>query len=240
MLIPAPVAMAATNDPGYSTLEYVPPTEFYNKKENALPVYSGLQVVPETPKEAHITSDGLEVAPKHDAPVYNGSGDADHVLPPPPQPAKSRRKWLIVGGVVLLLAIIGGVVGGVMASKSSKNSNTADTSAAAISDAGSSSSSTSTYSSSGTAKPTATTQPRRNIAAVSWNSSPANQTRMYFQNNAGEIVEAVVAGSKTSSSVLEADSKPGVALVKDGKPGSPLAAAVSRPGIASFVSLTEF
>ena len=206
--------MATNNNPeqGHSTLEYVP-NEYYNKKENSQPVYSGLQVVPvaEPGKELHYASvGGLEVNLNHDGSVPPREDQ------PHQNASRSRRKWLIIGAIVAVIVIVAAVVGGVLASKGKSSNKAQDSTASSAT-----TSTAPTGTSSQSATPTSTIQPKRNIAAVSWSPITGNQTRLYYQNNAGKLVESVISTTKTQSSVL--------GLVSNAKPGSALAAAVSRP-----------
>jgi hypothetical protein len=119
-----------------------------------------------------------------------------------------RRKWLIIGSVIALLVIIGAVVGGVVGSRS--------THASSASSSGPGSGSSTTTGS----VPSATAQTKHNIAAISYVQGGINNTRVYYQDNAGSLKEA--AGSADSSSWAN------TVLPGSPKIGSALAVAVSR------------
>ena len=118
---------------------------------------------------------------------------------------KSKRLLLIGAGAILLIIILAAVLGGVLGSRHKSSSTTAPTSPSNLS------------ASSPPAIP-----PQRNIAALSFTTNFVNNTRLYFQDDAGQITEAGNSETNTIWSIK------GTGI--DGKNGSAIAAAVSRPG----------
>jgi hypothetical protein len=141
----------------------------------------------------------------------------------------SKRNLLILAVAVTLL-VLGAVLGGVLGTQLHKHSATTDaTTAGTAPTSPNSSNSSATHS---TPPPLS----QRNIAAVSFLSSSRNGTRLYFQDDAGHILQ----GSNDERNRV--GWKFGN-LGGSAKLGSPLAAAVSRPRfplarISRFPSIT--
>lgn len=199
--------MVAGGNQVHSTLEVVPQ---YHEAEQWKPLPSDpdKQVALNDDKQ-HIGGNGnLELAPRKDVdrrklPVY-------HV----PARRLSARKPIILWGILGLILILGAVLGGVLGSRH-KSSGTA--------------SATSPSNSSATSPSATPTQ--RNIAAVSFTSNSTNNTRVYFQDDLGQIMEASNSEGSTTWSI----NKTGIR----GRNGSVIAAAVSRPSLP-LVSLVFF
>ena len=116
----------------------------------------------------------------------------------------SKREWILFVGAVGLIAILAAVLGGVFGSR--------HTSSATVSPDRLSNSSVMSPS----ARP-----PQRSIAALSFALNSVNNTRIYFQDDVGQIMEAANSAANTTWSI----NRTGVS----GKNGSAIAAAVSRP-----------
>jgi hypothetical protein len=98
----------------------------------------------------------------------------------------------IIWGAGLLVLIVAAVVGGVLGSKAKRNSSPS------------------------------TTASKRMIAALSFVSSDVNQTRVYYQDNTGILIEAATSADSSTWT--------NKALNFSAVNGSAMAAAVSRPG----------
>ena len=209
--------MGAGRDRTYSTLEAVPRQIVYQtyQQEKPLPTDLGKQVAPHEGKQVSLhdgkqhmgNDDGIEVAAKEDSYAYH-YGD-HHVQVHRP----SRKKRILVGGAIGLIAIFAAVLGTVLGIKHKRSATTSSPSP----------SNTSVES------PPAT-PPQRNIAALSFASNSVNNTRVYFQDNVGQIMEAANSADNTTWIIT----RTGII----GKNGSAIAAAVSRPGfpLVSHVS----
>lgn len=181
--------------------------------------YSTLEAVTPEHEPSRLTSDpdkqvAFDGQEKHVVPHVAGleSAGQQHLQPwtdqnhHEPQTNEQRsphrnRKWLWIGIAALLVIILAAVLGGVLGSRASGSSATSG------SDSPSPSNSTVAYS--------------RNIAAVSYAFDNINNTRVYFQENNGALIEA--ANSATNATW-------GLSTVGSFKNESALAAAVSRPG----------
>ena len=213
--------MSANGDQAYSTLEAIPQQHGYqtHRHQKPLPTDPGKQVAPGDGKQVtaddgkqHIgDSIGIEVAAKEDFYAHDLGGQ--HVQAHRP----SRRKWMVFVGGIGLIAILAAVLGGVFGSRH-KSSATASL--------------TGSLNSSATPPPP-TTQPQRNIAALSFALKSVNNSRVYFQDNVGQILEAANSADNGTWSIK----KTGIGA----KNGSAIAAAVSRPGfpLVSHVSSTS-
>ena len=167
----------------------------------SLPTDSMKEVVPDDNKQFALNTGGLEVV------AYE---------PPPPgsevhsynaqvhQPMKKKRFQVI--GLLALVIILAAVLGSVLGSR-----HTASTTAASPKPPSNSS-----------ATPSVSKPGQRNIAALSFPTKTENNTRVYFQDNEGQIMEAVNLASNGTWRL----SKTGYS----GKNGSAIAAAVSPPG----------
>ncbi len=185
--------MDSPEDEGYSTLEAVPIPPDPPKK--ALPENSEKQIVQEYGHDS-----AKEAVFDHDKQLATEDHGIDPKIEdvyPTPRPRRFQRKWVIIGGTITVLAILAAVVGGVLGSQLKSKS------------VGLSS-----------ALPSNTTG--HNIAAVSFAVNGFNNTRVYYQNQAGQILEA-------ASSVFNGTwTNRNLGFVA--KNGSAIAAAVSRPG----------
>ena len=117
----------------------------------------------------------------------------------------SRRKWILFVGAVGLIAVLAAVLGEVLGPR--------NTSSATVSPNRLSNSSFMSPS----ARP-----PQRKIAALSFAFNSVNNTRIYFQDNMGQIMEAANSAANSTWSIRR--------IGIGGKNGSAIAAAVSRPG----------
>ena len=198
--------MASNEDQAYSQLEAVPYGQLevapQHCRQKPLPTDLGKQVVPEDGKQHAPERVGIEVDP-------NGNFPAPFVGDPHLQIHRSSRmKWMLFVGVLSLLVIAAAVVGGVFGSRH-KNHGTAGNA-----------SSTNHSNTSISSSPARSTQ--RNIAALSYSLNSVNNTRVYFQDDDGQIIEAANSADNPKWSI----NRIGIG----GKNGSAIAAAVSRPG----------
>ncbi|THV52262.1 hypothetical protein BGAL_0084g00220 [Botrytis galanthina] len=151
------------------------------------------------------------------------------VYPEDTQKKRKVWKWYILAGVIGLIVIIAAVVGGVVASKK-KNVANVDGVPGSTESSNSSSPTASTTNPSTSKSPTSTITAslasstiapfQRNVAAISYESNNVNNTRVYYQDNQGNILEAhnnASSGNWSTSSVVTA------------KNGSSFAAAVTMP-----------
>ena len=118
-----------------------------------------------------------------------------------------RRKIIIICISAVLILILVGILGGVLGSRS-RHSRSATT--------------LSTPRSNSTPSAPPPISPQRNIAALSFASESVNKTRVYFQDDVGQIMEAANFENNTSWSTR------GIGFIA--KNGSAIAAAVSRKG----------
>lgn len=203
----------------------------------------GIQVVPDYGAQVHYQ-------PTLPEPVTNGQppdlspdlspdshpvhpGDQHHQSQRPRWP---RRKWLIFGGITFAVVVLIGVLGGVLGSRAAKKSSStkfgisSSLSTPSSSPPSSSPSSSLTSSSSPPSSSNASSLPNAgspverqyNLAAVSFPTNSVDNTRLYYQDNTGEIVEA--ATSSKNSSWINTN------LGFFAKNGSALGAAVAQPG----------
>ena len=137
----------------------------------------------------------LEVASQEN--IDRRNTQADQVLAQRP----SARRWIKWGGIsaLILLIILGAVLGGVLGSRHQSSVTASSASYLSV------------------------TPTQRNIAAVSFTSNSANTSRVYFQDDEGQIIEA----SSFEPNMTWSISKIGIG----GKNGSAIAAAVSRPSL---------
>jgi len=183
-------------------------------------------------------SEGLEAAPVEGKELYTDaaaagasisakgydSPHADETTTPKP----NRKKMWIIGGTILLIVIIAAVVGGVLGSR--KSSSTTDASSPASSGTPAGSANTTTTSTGTSATATATTNVQHSIAAIGWNTSRTIfNRRLYYVDNTSLIYQALQASDDKWSLA---------SLAAYGKPGTPLAVAVTRPGF-TLVSLVS-
>lgn len=202
--------MASRHGQDHSTLE--PVTNQLFTHHNSLPENSGIQVVCDNGKQVHFQKTALEVVVQdQDSPQYPANLDAQYDVPPQP-----RRKWLLYGGIAAIFIVVAAILGGVFGSRANKKSppRSSDTL----------SSSTSLYAPSPfpTSSGIATVQSQRKLAVVSYAVNSVDKTRIYYQDNAGEIVEATSSAKDNTWTNIK--------LGVFAKNGSAIGVAVSRPG----------
>ena len=194
---------AGRNGP-YSALEVVPYQYVHqmNQQDIPPPPDLGKQVVPLEEKQVSL-DDGKQYMVKH-----WGDHRVDFHGP-------SRKTRILLGGAVGLIVIIALVLGLVFGLRH-KRSGTIPV--------------TSSSNSSAVPISSPSSPPQRNIAAVSFASESVNNTRVYFQDNVGQIMEAANTANDTNWSIN------GTGII--GKNGSAIAAAVSRPEfpLVSYIS----
>ena len=218
--------MDADRDRQYSALEVVPHQHVRHMNQQEIPPPPpdlGKQVVPL--EEKHVVPlegkqvvplEGKQVVPLEENQVslddgkqprvkYRGDHHVNFHRP-------SRKTRILLGGVVGLIIIIAVVLGLVFGLKHKRNGTISVTSS-------SNSSAVPAPSPPRISSPTSPSP--RNIAALSFASESVNDTRVYFQDNVGQIMEAANSGNDTKWSI------DGTGII--GKNGSAIAAAVSRP-----------
>lgn len=172
----------------------------------------GMQVLSSDEKQVNFQKTGLEVVLKEQDPSqYPAKSDARFHRPRQP-----RRKWLLCAGIAALLIVLAAVLGGVFGSRARNKSPSGSSSTS--SPPGSSSTSSPFISSTASN----TMQSQHNIAAFSFAVNSVDNTRVYYQDNSGEIIEA--ANSAKNSTWIN------TRLGFFAQNGSAIAAAVSRPG----------
>lgn len=184
-----------------STLEVAPQRPQYQADPHWKPL-------PSDPGKQVAQDFGLEFAAKEN--IYQQEINVPRV---PAQRLWTRTRIMssiAIGLIIILAAVLGGVFG----SRHKRSATASPTSP-------SNSSATSPF----------VTPTQRNIAAVSFTSNSANNTRVYFQDDVGQITEASNSAVNTTWGVK----KTGFG----GKNGSAIAAAVSRPSLP-LVSLISF
>ena len=208
-------------DPGrdgpYSALEVVPHQHVHqmNQLDKPLPTDLGKQVVPYEAKQVslddgkqHIVDDGgIQSVAAGDSYAHDRS---DHQIQ---IHRSSRKKWILSGGAVGLIVINAVVLGLVLGLRHKRSGATPVTSPP---------NSSATFAPAPPISSPPTSPPQRNIAALSFASDSVNNTRVYFQDKVGQIMEAATSAKDTKWSIN------GTGIV--GKNGSAIAAAVSRPG----------
>lgn len=196
------------DDGSYSTMEVVHPGYHPLNTNKTLPVESGKEIVTDESGKQVVTDDGAHAPEPAYANQWVGDGlKSDN--PPPAYPQRSRRKWLIAAGTALFVIIIlAAVLGGVLGSRHKSNNSSPSMAPTSIPSNIPSNASTS-----------APTHDRRNIAAVSFVSGNTNRTRVYYQDVAGQLMEAADSPDGTWTNT---------ALGFTAMNGTALAAAVSR------------
>lgn len=191
--------MPIENDPSYSALEIVP------AQEDPARSNPEKQVAFESGKQC-IAGNGAVNSVRSDVSIKHGSEGKFLVS----LLQHKKRGWMISFGVFGLIVILAALLGGILGSRNKKSLGPppADPS---------------------TTSPSVVAHPQRTIAAVSFVSNAANVTRLYFQDNGGQILEASWASGNSTWTI----SKTGVRA----KNGSAIAAAVSRANLP-LVSLT--
>jgi hypothetical protein len=188
-------------DRDFSTLEAVNLGYQPLRNHETLTADLGKQVVTDNAGKEVIKpySDGIE--PTSNQQYSTATKDYHEPLVDEQQHPKRSRKWWWIGGVILLLVILGAVLGGVFGTRKSSKSS----SSTPVSNSTTPSNATLVY----------------NIAALALESGTVENTRVYYQDNAGMLIEAAQSNSNswefTKIELLE-------------KKNSPLAATVSRPG----------
>ena len=208
--------MGAGQDRAYSALEVVPHQRMHqmNLRDQPLPTDLGKQVVPHEGKQVSLddgkqhmgASGGIQLVAIPESYAHDLNDHQVQVHRP------WRKKWILSVGAVGLIVIIAVVLGLVFGLRHTRSGTTPVTSPP-------NSSATSAPAPPISSPPTSL--PQRNIAALSFASDSVNNTRVYFQDNVGQIMEAAKSGKDTKWSII------GTGTV--GKNGSALAAAVSRP-----------
>ena len=224
--------MAIGRDQAHSSLEVSPQQSMYqmNREKRPPPTDLGKHVVPDDGKQSRVNSDrplstdvGKEFVPDDGKRSRVNSGEigvttkgdihtyyvGGHVREHQP----SRRKWLLSVGAVALVVILTAVLGGVLGSRHTRSATASPTSL-----------------SNSSATSLSTIPPQRNIAALSFTLHSVNNTRIYFQDNMGQIMEAANSAENNTWSI----NRTGIG----GKNGSAIAAAVSRPGFPTVCRLS--
>ena len=189
--------MDTGRDGPYSALEVVPHQYVHQMNQQHIPPPPpdlGKQVVPLEEKQVSL-DDGKQHIVK-----YGGDHHVNFHRP-------SRKTRILLGGAVgliVIIAIVLGLVFGLRHKRSGTISVTSSSNSSAV-----------------PAPASPTSSPERNIAALSFASEYVNNTRVYFQDNVGQIMEAANSAKDTKWSIN------GTGIV--GKNGSAIAAAVSRP-----------
>ncbi|MCJ1422269.1 hypothetical protein MMC29_000149 [Sticta canariensis] len=207
----------AGGDQAHGTLEAVSQQSRYNDEDQSKPLPSdpGKQVAVNGGPQRIGDGGDLEVDPK--VPLKEDVGQqkvrVHHIL----GRSLSARRLIIICGITGLIVVIAAVLGGVLGSRHKSSSDKNSVTASGTSP--SNSSATSPF----------VTPTQRNIAAVSFTSNSTNMTRVYFQDNVGQIMEASRSENNTRWSI----NKTGFG----GKNGSVIAAAVSRPSLPLEISI---
>ena len=206
--------MAGNEDQAYSQLEALQYGELevapQHRRQKPLPTDLGKQVVPEDGKQHALERVGIEVDPNGNFPAQS-LGDSQVQIHP-----FSRMKWMLFVGVLSMVIIAAAVLGGVFGSRHKNHGIARNASSTSDSNASSTKHSNASISSS------PARGPQRNIAALSYALNSVNNTRVYFQDDDGQIIEA----AKSTDNPKWSISRIGIG----GKNGSAIAAAVSRPG----------
>ena len=184
----------------------------------SFPIDAGMQVVPDNNKQITLGTEGLEMVANEisfapDVHSYNASVHPYNASVHPynasvHHPIK-RKKFQVIGLlalVVTLAAVLGGVLGS-RAASAERHLNSLAT-------------------------PSTSRPAQRSIAALSFTTKAENNTRVYFQDNEGQILEAANSASNHTWKI----SKTGCF----GRNGSALAAAVSPPGFPLAGELIYF
>ena len=161
--------------------------------------HEGKQVALDDGKEQMVINDGIEVVANEDSFAHNYSDHHVQIH----QSSKKRR--ILYGGAVVLVVLALIVLGTIFGLRHKHSAATSFTSPP-----------------SSTAQSPPPSPPQHHIAALSFVSNLTNNTRIYFQDNVGQIMEA----TSTAENAIWSIARTGVI----GKNGSAIAAAVSRPG----------
>lgn len=175
-----------------------------------------MQAVFADEKQVNSQKTGLEV-------VVQEQGSSQYSASPDTQyPLQRRRKWLLCGGIAVILIVIAAALGVLFGSRAHRKSSSNSLSSFSLPTSSNASSSLPSC------NPITTVHNQRKLAAVSFTVNSVDNTRIYYQDNAGEIVEA--ANSAKDNTWI--NNKLGFFA----KNGSAIGAAVSRPGF-THVSL---
>ncbi|KAL8827857.1 MAG: hypothetical protein Q9191_002938 [Dirinaria sp. TL-2023a] len=219
--------MAIARDQAYSSLEVIPQqfTPYTSQKEKfvtadlekeAVPddgkqvsSKQGEEVTPENGKQCALNSDGTEKIIKGDLDTHENS--SNHF----PRHRSWKTKRLLLIGAVFLIVILAAVLGGVLGTRHGTRHKSSSTASPEVP--------------SNTSNTSSAVPSQRNIAALSFALNSVNNTRLYFQDDVGQIMEAGNSDTNTTWSVR------GTGI--NGKNGSTIAAAVSRPGFPLAISV---
>lgn len=216
----ASLAMVSRIHQDHSILELV--TSLRCTHRSPFPENEGIQVVFADEKQVNFQKTGLEVVVQdQDSFKYPVNSDVQYDLPPQP-----RRKWLLYGGFAAMLIVIAAVLGGVFGSRANKESTSESFSVI------SQSAPLNAPSPFPSSNAITIVQSQRKLAAVSYAVNSVDNTRIYYQDNAGEIVEAA-SSAKDSTWIT-------TKLGFFAKNGSAIGAAVSRPGFTHVSLGCEF
>ena len=225
--------MDAGREKAHSALEVVSPQRAYQTSQQGMFLsaaegegefapHEGKQACPNDGKEYMVEeNDGMEVAvAEGDHFAHSEQGDHHHHHhgdhSPHVRRSSRRNKVWMLGGAFGLIAVVAVVLGSVLGSRHH------------LSAATTSSPQTNPPNSTGPSSPSSAPLPaasplfQHNIAALSFASNNVNHTRVYFQDNAGQIMEAANSTDNLTWTIN------GTGTVA--KNGSAIAAAVSRPG----------
>lgn len=188
-------------DRDYSTLEAVNLGYQPLRNHETPTADSGKQVVTDNAGKEVIKpyNDGIELTSNQQ--YSTATKDYHELLVDEQQHPERSRKWWWIGGVILLLVILGAVLGGVLGTRKGSKS------------------SSSPPGSNSTTPSNATLV--HNIAALALETGTVENTRIYYQDNAGMLFEA----AKSDNSPWEFTE-----IEQLEKKNSTLAASVSRPG----------
>lgn len=203
--------MAFRSDQDHSMLEPVTNPRFTHR--NPFPENPGMQVVFDDGIQVNFQKTGLEVVVQ----------DQDSSQYPPNSDTQPRRKWLLLGGIAAILIVVAAVLGGVFGSRANQKSPPEKFSTLSPSPSLNASSPFPSFDA------ITTVQSQRKLAAVSYAVKSVDNTRIYYQDNAGEIVE-------TANSAKDSSTWNNTKIGFFAKNGSAIGAAVSRPGF-THVSL---
>ncbi len=160
------------------------------------------QVVPDAGKQIVISRDGLEATPYSDTLLPPIGGRS---ILPNNSSKSSKRRWIALGGTLGLLMVLAAVLGGVLGSRH-KSSTPPPLQL-----------NTNLFASIVLARSS-----QRNIVAFIYALNSINNIYVYFQDNAGQIMEASISANNTAWGIN------GTNVIA--KNGSAIAATVSRPG----------
>ena len=198
-------------DRAHSTLEVVSNQHMNqpSQQKNPLSTDLGKQVVSHEGKQVFLNDDGPEPVAEKASYAHN-DGDPDDQGHRSGGP--SRKKWVLFGGVVGLIIVLAVVLGSVFGSRHKRSATNSFINP----------SNSSAHSSPAPTSSPPTPLLQHNLAALSFASNSVNNTRVYFQDNVGQIVEAANSADNTTWTI------DGTGII--GKNGSAIAAAVSRTG----------